>query len=131
MTLKITRFLTDAFNKQAKISHFSSKIQVGVPDKISMTYLSHIKSQFGELFLEDANYVIMTKLGADEAGFDKAAKKFVDVIATVLDTEVSKSEVKTLDLSEDANSGEDSDDENKEEAAAPSSVILLVKVTTK
>ncbi len=81
--------------------------------------------------MEDANYVIMTKLGADEAGFDKAAKKFVDVIATVLDTEVSKSEVKTLDLSEDANSGEDSDDEGKEEAAAPSSVILLVKVTTK
>ena len=131
MTLKITRFLTDAFNKQAKISHFSSKIQVGVPDKISMTYLSRIKSQFGELFLEDANYIIMTKLGADEAGFDKAAKKFVDVIATVLDTEVSKSEVKTLDLSEDTNSGEDSDDEGKEEAVAPSSVILLVKVTTK
>ena len=44
MTLKITRFLADAFNKQAKISHFYSKIQVGVPDKISMTYLSRIKS---------------------------------------------------------------------------------------
>lgn len=130
MTLKITRFLTDAFNKQAKISHFASKIQVGIPDKISMTYLSRIKSQFGELFLEDANYIIMTKLSTAESGFDKAAKKFVDVIATVLDTEVAKNEVKTLDLSEDAKSGADSD-EGGEEVAAPSSVILLVKVTTK
>ena len=44
MTLKITRFLTDAFNKQAKISHFASKIQVGAPDKINMSYISRIKS---------------------------------------------------------------------------------------
>jgi len=44
MTLKITRFLTDAFNKQAKISHFASKIQVGTPDKINMSYINHIKS---------------------------------------------------------------------------------------
>ena len=71
----------------------------------------------------------MTKLDASEAGFDKAAKKFVDVIATVLDTEVSKSEVKTLQL-DDSKGGED-DEEGGEEAAAPSSVILLVKVTTK
>ena len=79
--------------------------------------------------MEDANYIIMTKLDASEAGFDKAAKKFVDVIATVLDTEVSKSEVKTLQL-DDSKGGED-DEEGGEEAAAPSSVILLVKVTTK
>jgi len=71
----------------------------------------------------------MTKLDASEAGFDKATKKFVDVIATVLDTEVSKSEVKTLQL-DDSKGGED-DEEGGEEAAAPSSVILLVKVTTK
>ena len=80
--------------------------------------------------MEDANYIIMTKLSASEAGFDKAAKKFVDVIATVLDTEVSKSEVKTLQL-DDSKGGEDDDEGGEEAAAAPSSVILLVKVTTK
>lgn len=129
MTLKITRFLTDAFNKQAKISHFGSKIKVGVPGKISSTYLGRIKSQFGELFLEDANYIIMTKLAADETDFDKMSKKFVDVIATVLDTDVAKNEVKTLDMSSDGSS--EDGEEGEEEAAAPSSVILLVKVTTK
>ena len=44
MTLKITRFLTDAFNKQAKISHFASKIQVGKPDKIKLSYVELMKS---------------------------------------------------------------------------------------
>jgi hypothetical protein len=99
MTLKITRFLTDVFNKQAKISHFASTIKVGAPDSISLKYKDMIKKQFGELFLEDANYVIMTKVNAAESDFDKLSKKFVDVVAAVLDTEVAKTEVKTLQTS--------------------------------
>lgn len=79
--------------------------------------------------MEDANYIIMTKLASDESDFDKMSKKFVDVIATVLDTDVAKNEVKTLDTSSDGSS-EDGEG-GEEEAAAPSSVILLVKVTTK
>jgi len=73
----------------------------------------------------------MTKLAADESDFDKLSKKFVDVIATVLDTDIAKNEVKTLDMvMADSGSSEDGED-GEEEAAAPSSVILLVKVTTK
>jgi hypothetical protein len=34
MTLKISRFLTDAIEKQAKISHFDYAVQVGKPDKM-------------------------------------------------------------------------------------------------
>lgn len=81
--------------------------------------------------MEDANYVIMTKLGADEAGFDKAAKKFVDVIATVLDTEVSKSEVKTLQLDSAQAADDEEAEENAGQAGSSGDVILLVKVTTK
>lgn len=133
MTLKITRFLTDAFNKQAKISHFANKIQVGEPTKINVSYISRIKRQFGDLFLEDANYVIMTKISANEADFDRVTRKFVDVVAAVLDTEIAKNEVKILDLTEDTGSSIDVDDEeNREEVAVtPSSVILMIKVTTK
>lgn len=133
MTLKITRFLTDAFNKQAKISHFSHKIQVGEPGKVSPTYRSKIKRQFGELFLEDANYIIMTELDPSKPGFDSAVRKFADVVATVLDTEVAKSEVKTLAVREAAAPDADElDDDYAEDAGAlSSSVVLLIKVTTK
>ena len=38
MTLKISRFLTDAFNKQAKISHFDYTLEVGRPDKMKLEW---------------------------------------------------------------------------------------------
>lgn len=73
----------------------------------------------------------MTKLAADESDFDKMSKKFVDVIATVLDTDVAKNEVKTLQ----PDSAQAADDEEAEENAGPTGssgdIILLVKVTTK
>lgn len=58
MTLKITRFFQDAIDKQAKISHFNFPIMFNVPEKISTSWKEQIKSQFGELFLNDANYVV-------------------------------------------------------------------------
>ena len=78
--------------------------------------------------MNDANYVIMTKVdGAD----DKLKKKFSDLIATVLDTEVPASDVKALEL-EGAEPEGDEDDEDGDEGSAPSSEsVLIVKLTTK
>lgn len=38
MTLKISRFLTDAIAKQAKISHFDYAVSVGKPDKMKQEW---------------------------------------------------------------------------------------------
>lgn len=129
MTLKISRFLTDAFNKQAKISHFDYKIQVGKPDKMKPDWKQQILDTFGELFLNDANYVIMAKVDGSD---DKLRKKFNDLCATVLDTEVPESDVKVLELETiDAKSSEDDDGEEEEEASVAVESVLLVKLTTK
>lgn len=128
MTLKISRFLTDAIEKQAKISHFDYAVQVGKPDKMKGDWKQKILDQFGELFLNDANYVVMSKVdGSDE----KLVKKFTELIANVLDTEVPSSDVKKLDLG--LSKAKDTDDEDGEEPKEePSSdVILLIKLTTK
>lgn len=91
-----------------------------------------ILDQFGELFLNDANYVIMTKVDGTD---DKLVKKFNDLIANVLDTEVPTSDVKKLDLGmeskadTDDEDGEDGEDEVKKEPS--SDVVLLIKLTTK
>lgn len=125
MTLKISRFLTDAFNKQAKISHFDYKICVGKPDKMKLEWKQKILDQFGELFLNDANYVIMTSVdSADE----KLVKKFADLVANVLDTEVQVADVKTLELSSADN--EQADDEEADGSSEKGNV-LLIKLTTK
>ena len=129
MTLKISRFLTDAIEKQAKISHFDYTVQVGKPDKMKGDWKQKILDQFGELFLNDANYVIMSKVDGSD---DKLVKKFTELIANVLDTEVPSSDVKKLDLG--LSKAKDTDDEDGEEETKeePSSdIVLLIKLTTK
>ena len=127
MTLKISRFLTDAIEKQAKISHFDYAVQVGKPDKMKGDWKQKILSQFGELFLNDANYVIMTKVDGSD---DKLVKKFSDLIANVLDTEIPSSDVKKLDLGVETKS-DDNDDDDDIEQEPSSDVVLLIKLTTK
>lgn len=129
MTLKISRFLTDAIEKQAKISHFDYVVQVGKPAKMKAEWKEKILAQFGELFLNDANYVIMTKVDGTD---DKLVKKFNDLIANVLDTEVPTSDVKKLDLGMESKADTDDEDGEDEVKKEPSSdVVLLIKLTTK
>ena len=129
MTLKISRFLTDAINKQAKISHFDYNVSVGKPDKMKQEWKEKLLAQFGELFLNDANYVIMTKVdGTDE----KLVKKFTDLVSTVLDTEIPSSDVKKLDLGVESKKADPDDEDNTKVVEEPASdVVLLVKLTTK
>lgn len=62
---------------------------------------------------------------------DKLVKKFNELIANVLDTEIPSSDVKKLDLG--LSKAKDTDDEDGEESKEePSSdVVLLIKLTTK
>ena len=112
MTLKISRFLTDAIEKQAKISHFDYAVQVGKPDKMKGDWKQKILAQFGELFLNDANYVIMTKVDGSD---DKLVKKFSDLIANVLDTEIPSSDVKKLDLGVETKSDDNDDNDDDDD----------------
>lgn len=128
MTLKISRFLTDAIDKQAKISHFDYAVQVGKPDKMKGDWKQKILEQFGDLFLNDANYVIMTKVDGTD---DKLVKKFTELIANVLDTEVPSSDVKKLDLGLSKAKDTDDDDDEEVEQEPSSDVVLLIKLTTK
>ena len=88
-----------------------------------------ILEQFGELFLNDANYVIMSKVDGSD---DKLVKKFTELISTVLDTEVPSSDVKKLDLGLSKAKDVDGDDDDEEIEQEPSSdVVLILKLTTK
>lgn len=81
--------------------------------------------------MNDANYLVMAKIG--EAS-DKTAKKFAELMSTVLDTEVPQSEVKQLKLGDGAKEspeGSEDADEGSEPEPQAGGAAYLVKVTTK
>lgn len=145
MTLKLTRFLTDIMNKQASISHFESDIQVGKPETLRQEVKNQIFKIFGKLFLEDANFVVLTTVTPNDSN-DKTRliKKFADLVGTVFETEVVKTEVKSFDIeSENISEAEapeeiedygddDSEDEEDKTTNVPNlTTVFLIKVTTK
>ena len=71
----------------------------------------------------------MTKVDGSD---DKLVKKFSDLIANVLDTEIPSSDVKKLDLGVETKSDDNDNDDDDDAKQEPSSdVVLLIKLTTK
>ena len=71
----------------------------------------------------------MTKVDGSD---DKLVKKFSDLIANVLDTEIPSSDVKKLDLGVETKSDDnDNEDDDDVEQEPSSDVVLLIKLTTK
>lgn len=63
---------------------------------------------------------------------DKLVKKFTELIANVLDTEIPSSDVKKLDLGLGKTKDTDDEDGEDEQTEEPSSdIVLLIKLTTK
>lgn len=93
MTLNITRFLSDSLRYQTKISHFISDIQIGKRDKLRTSYKNIIESQYGKIFLNDADYIAITKI-SEEASVEKFKKKFIGVLSRTLNMEIQPGEAK-------------------------------------
>lgn len=131
MTLDIVRFLKDAFKKQTKISHFNYKIDIGKPKKLGSKWKNIITEQFGELFLNDANYVLITQVEGD---IKRNKEKLADVASNIFLTEIKTSDIKALDNqnndSDLNNELEDFEDENSLEVQS-NKTILIMKITTK
>ena len=117
MVLKITRFFEDSLNKQAKISHWNADIKVGTPARISQKWADIIKEQFGELFLNDANYIVLSQVDATDE--KKQIKKFSELVGTVLNTKIDIAEVKKIQP----------EDDEADDSSMTSKVFI--KITTK
>lgn len=58
MTLDIRKYLENLINKEATISHFSVEVNAGKANKVKGAIASAISQEYGELFLNDADYVL-------------------------------------------------------------------------
>lgn len=74
MTLDISQFILRAINKEFNISHVEN-VKILCMSKFTFTsskksakLVKNIKSEYGETFLEDANYVLLFKTETDGFG---------------------------------------------------------------
>lgn len=139
MTLDIRKYLENLIDKEATVSHFSVKVRAGRADKVKGPVAAQIKSEYGELFLDDADYVLFfTK---DEGWSDKDIKKAFELTDRALGKDankLSKNDFMKLTAGaaksdgEDAEGAEDAEaDDTSSEGDSADSKTLFVKVTIK
>lgn len=75
MTLNVDSWLANSLGKEARISHFNCKIFCGKTDDLKPAIKSKIKKIYGDIYLNDADYIIIFKGEALQAS-DAISKLF-------------------------------------------------------
>ncbi len=71
MTLDVKTLLKNLLKKQMSIQHFTAKTDVFSAAAIPSRIKTKIKDEFGEQYLEDANYVVFFRGEVDKDGMKK------------------------------------------------------------
>lgn len=140
MTLDLRKYLENLISKEAVVSHFKVSVKAGKAKKIKTDVASQIRAAYGDLFLEDADYVLF--FTRQEPWTDKDVKKLFDLTDRALGKDANKlSKNDFMKLSSAASAPAPDDDldddlDDEESNAAPaqddsSSNVLFVKITIK
>ena len=72
MVLDISKYIENLIRKEMKVSHFNGSVRVGKTSKLKSIHVQAIKSQYGDSFLQDADYIaIFMKDDADGSSMKK------------------------------------------------------------
>lgn len=140
MTLDLKKYLENLIKKEAKISHFSVRVNAGKKERLMGNILRAIQADYGETFLNDANYILF--FSRDEGWTDKDIQKVFDLTDRALGknaNKLSKADFKKLSNSTgpaempDDIDDDDFDDEDiaEEPVNTDTSNTLFVKITIK
>lgn len=83
MTLKLDQMLANLIAKEAKVSHFDCGIFVGKASKLRESVKAEVKKEYGESYLNDADYVIIFNGAAVDAS-KKSTKKMFSLVDRAL-----------------------------------------------
>ena len=141
MTLDLRKYLENLISKEAVVSHFKVSVKAGKAKKIKPDVASQIRATYGDLFLEDADYVLF--FTRQEQWTDKDVKKLFELTDRALGKDankLSKNDFMKLSSAKSAapapSDDLDDDLDDEESNAAPvqddsSSNALFVKITIK
>ena len=120
MTLKIDQYLVNLVKKEAEIGHNNVKIWGGKKDKLRQSVQRKIKDEYGESFLEDADYILFFR--SDDLATDDGVKRLFKTVNRALGknaNSMSESDFKKI------NKTVDSDEEKTDQALD----FVFVKIT--
>lgn len=126
MTLDIKALLKNLLKKQMSIQHFMAKTEVFSTTAIPSRIKSKIKDEFGEQYLEDANYIVFFRGEVDKDGmkklFNLTNKAFGEDANRLTEGDFKKISFASSDSSDDEVPDEPEDaDEQPEELEEPPS----------
>ena len=134
MVLDIPRYLENLISKEMKVSHFNGKVKVGKAEKLKLANKQLIQRQYGESFLQDANYIaIFTQDEAD----DSSMKKLFELVNRALGKDannMNQSDFKIAKAEDVEASPDDEDDESGEEPPEQTKAtasFVFMKITIK
>lgn len=139
MTLDIKKYFKNLIEKEAKISHFQVKVDAGKTLKMRKSYETAIEKEYGEGFLQDADYILFFE--RDESWDADGIKKLFELTNRALGKDanmLSKNDFQMLPSVGEV--GTDSDDEipdediestEQSEDDTTESNIVFLKITIK
>ena len=135
MVLDIPKYLQNLISKEMKVSHFNGKVSVGKTEKLKLSFKQQIQAQYGESFLQDADYIAIFK--QDDAD-DSSMKKLFDLVNRALgkdannmtqsDFKVAKGDDGASETSDDVDSEDGEESPNTTKATMS---FVFMKITVK
>lgn len=129
MVLDISKYIENLIRKEMKVSHFNGSVRVGKTSKLKSIYVQAIKSQYGDSFLQDADYIaIFMKDDADGSSM----KKLFELVNRALGKDannMTQSDFKVAN-GQEAHDDEGEDDKEVEQNTSTSGFVFM-KITVK
>ena len=130
MVLDISKYIENLIKKEMKVSHFNGSVRVGKTTKLKSIYVQAIKSQYGDSFLQDADYIaIFMQDDADSSSM----KKLFDLVNRALGKDannMTQSDFKVAKGQEDYDDEEGEEDEEVEQKTSSLDFVFM-KITVK
>ena len=108
MVLDIAKYFQNLIKKEMKVSHFNGTVSVGKAEKFKKIYKKAIQRQYGESFLQDANYIAIFQQDAADTSSMKNLFNLVNRALGKDANNMTQADFKSISL-EDQDSADDTD----------------------
>ena len=130
MVLDISKYIENLIRKEMKVSHFNGSVRVGKTSKLKSIHVQAIKSQYGDSFLQDADYIaIFMKDDADGSSM----KKLFELVNRALGKDannMTQSDFKVA-KGQEAQDDDEGDEDKEVEQNNSTPGFVFMKITVK
>ena len=127
MGLDISKYIENLIKKEMKVSHFNGSVRVGKTAKLKPIHVQAIKSQYGDSFLQDADYIAIFMQDDDD---NSSMKKLFDLVNRALGKDANNMTQFDFKVAKGQEAHDDEEGEEVEQKASTSDFVFM-KITVK